>query len=72
MTHLAVVLHVLGLRATDYLTSQVRVARSLTKRDERGSVTIENVVWAVAVIGIAAIAVFAVTSFVNAQVGKLR
>ena len=41
------------------------------ERDERGSVTIETVAWAAAVLGIVAIAVAAITAYVRSQVGKL-
>ena len=41
------------------------------ERDERGSVTIETVAWAAAIIGIVAIAVAAITAYVRSQVGKL-
>ena len=41
------------------------------ERDERGSVTIETVAWAAAIIGIVAIAVVAITAYVRSQLGKL-
>ena len=42
------------------------------KRDpERGSVTIETVAWAVAIIAIVAIAVAAITAYVTTQVAQL-
>ncbi len=42
------------------------------RRDERGSVTTEHVLWAVAVIAIVGIVVAAVTSYVQAQSGKIK
>lgn len=42
------------------------------RRSERGSVTMEHVLWAVAVIGIVGIVVLAVTSYVTSEAGKIR
>ena len=41
-------------------------------RDERGSVTTEHVLWAVAVIAIVAIVVAAVKAYVTSQAGNLN
>jgi len=41
------------------------------RRSQQGSVTIENVIWALAVIAIAAIVVAAITAFVTSQSGSL-
>ena len=41
-------------------------------RSERGSVTTEHVLWAVAVIAIVGIVVAAVTSYVQTQSGKIK
>lgn len=41
-------------------------------RGERGSVTMEHVLWAVAVIGIVGIVVLAVTNYVTSEAGKIR
>jgi Flp pilus assembly pilin Flp len=41
-------------------------------RDERGSVTTEHVLWAVAVIAIVGIVVAAVKAYVEAQAGKIK
>lgn len=49
-----------------------RVLRPPDRKDERGSVTIENVLWAVAVIAIVAIVVAAIRAFVTSESGKLR
>lgn len=42
------------------------------RRDERGSVTTEHVLWAVAVIAIVGIVVAAITTYVQAQAGKIQ
>ena len=67
MRYLAVTLHLLGLRVQD-VVEQAHTARP---HDERGSVTIEQVAWAVAIIAIVAIAVAAIRSYVTTQTGKL-
>jgi anti-sigma-K factor RskA len=41
-------------------------------RDERGSVTTEHVLWAVAVIAIVAIVVAAVKAYVTSQAGNIK
>jgi heme/copper-type cytochrome/quinol oxidase subunit 2 len=63
MLRLFVLLHITLLRAEH----RVRSARS-----ERGSVTVEHVLWAVAVIAIVAIVVAAVKAYVTSQSGKLK
>ncbi len=45
---------------------------SRTNRDERGSVTTEHVLWAVAVIAIVAIVVAAVKTYVTNQAGNIK
>ena len=42
------------------------------RRNERGSVTTEHVLWAVAVIGIVGIVVAAVTAYVKTQAGNIK
>jgi len=44
----------------------------LHRRDERGSVTIEYVLWAVAVIAIVAVVVAAVKAYVTSQAGNIK
>jgi hypothetical protein len=68
MRHPLVMLHLLGLRLTDQLR-QALGARA--EHPERGSVTIEQVAWAAAVIAIVAIAVAAIKAYVTSQVGRL-
>lgn len=65
MHYLAATLHTLGIQMTD------RVKAAAAEDTERGSVTIEQVLWAVAVIGIVAIVVFAVTTFVTDQAAEI-
>ncbi|GAB3862561.1 hypothetical protein GCM10028801_28260 [Nocardioides maradonensis] len=43
-----------------------------TSRSERGSVTTEHVLWAVAVIAIVGIVVAAITSYVTKQSGNIK
>ena len=44
----------------------------LLRRDERGSVTTEHVLWAVAVIAIVGIVVAAVKTYVENQAGNIK
>lgn len=68
-THLIATLHTLGMRTGNHVTTQQDLlARA---RDERGSVTIEQVLWAVAVIGIAAVVITAVTTFVRGKAAEI-
>ncbi len=46
-------------------------ARGARQRDQRGSVTMEQVLWAVAVIAIVAIVVAAIRTFVISESGKI-
>ena len=65
--------HHLALRLEDYLAAQWRIAAGAVRGDpERGSVTIEQVIWAVAIIGIVAIVVTAITNYVTTQAGKIK
>ncbi|MBD3784484.1 MAG: hypothetical protein IE926_16310 [Micrococcales bacterium] len=64
MRFLAATLHTLGLRALD-------AAERRTARDERGSVTIEQVLWAVALIAIVGIVVLAIRTYVTAEAAKI-
>lgn len=66
MLHLAATIHTLGVDLYD------RAHTSLTTKPERGSETIEKVLWAVAVIAIVAIVVTAITNYVTAQAGKIK
>jgi hypothetical protein len=68
MRHPLLMLHLLGLRLNDQLRHAVEAK---AKDPERGSVTIEQVAWAAAVIAIVAIAVAAIKAYVTSQVGRL-
>jgi heme/copper-type cytochrome/quinol oxidase subunit 2 len=68
MRHPLLMLHLLGLRLNDQLRQAVQAK---AKDPERGSVTIEQVAWAAAVIAIVAIAVAAIRAYVTTQVGRL-
>jgi heme/copper-type cytochrome/quinol oxidase subunit 2 len=63
MLQLFVMLHITLLRADHRLS---------TTRDERGSVTTEHVLWAVAVIAIVGVVVAAVKGYVTSQAGNLK
>lgn len=54
------------------LVAKFEIEDRLHSRDERGSVTTEHVLWAVAVIGIVAIVVAAVKAYVTNQAGNIR
>ncbi|MEU0265153.1 hypothetical protein [Nocardioides sp. NPDC006303] len=55
-----------------WFTISDRLRHPPSRKDERGSVTIENVLWAVAVIAIVAIVVAAIRAFVTSESGKIR
>lgn len=66
-------------RASDTLQTARRTGvsrgtglRSRRWRDERGSVTIEQVIWAGAVIVIVGIVVAAITGYVRSESGKIK
>lgn len=65
MLHIAATLHVFGLRVAD----RARARRA--EAPERGNVTIENVLWAVAVIAIVAIVVAAIRTYVTTEAAKI-
>ncbi|MDI9629437.1 MAG: hypothetical protein QM286_13025 [Acidobacteriota bacterium] len=71
MIRLAVMLQMLLKDAGSYVGEQYRTLRS-AMRDERGSVTMEQVLWAVAMIAIVAIAVAAITSFITTKASEIR
>ena len=66
MLHLVATLHVLGVRVADH--AHARQAEA----PERGSETIENVLWAVAVIAIVGIVVAAIRNYVTSESGKIQ
>lgn len=65
MLHIVATLHVFGLRVAD------RARARQAEAPERGNVTIENVLWAVAVIAIVAIVVAAIRTFVTTEAAKI-
>lgn len=66
MLYLAATLHTFGVKLFD------RAVTTLTTEPERGSETIEKVLWAVAVIAIVGIVVTAITNYVTTQAGNIR
>ena len=53
------------------MAGQRRILRTAMS-DERGSVTIEHVLWAVAVLAFVAVVVAAIGAYINAKVGEIR
>ena len=62
MLHIVATLHTFGLQLTE---------RARRTADERGNVTIEHVLWAVAVIAIVATVVGVIRAFVTSEAGKI-
>lgn len=54
------------------LTVHLGVDARFRARDERGSVTTEHVLWAVAVIAIVGIVVAAIKAYVESQAGNIK
>ncbi|MFE7506710.1 hypothetical protein [Promicromonospora sp. NPDC057488] len=65
MLHVVATLHTFGLKVAD------RVRTRLAEAPERGNVTIEHVLWAVAVIAIVGTVVAVITQFVNSEANKI-
>jgi hypothetical protein len=58
---------------TSCLTQRWLVAADVyRRRSDRGSVTIEQVIWAVALIAIVAIVVTAITNYVTTKAGQIK
>lgn len=70
MHQLAATAHLLGLRLQDKARARTRRYRGPGR--DRGSVTIEQVLWAVAVIAIVGIVVLALRNYVTAQAAKIN
>lgn len=66
MNRLLALLLRLHLSADDWADARLR------RRDERGSVTTEHVLWAVAVIAIVGIVVAALKAYVSSQAGNIK
>jgi len=75
MIKLFITLNLLGMRLMapiDRTLGNAHATLRQARRDERGSVTIEQVIWAVALIVIAGGVVTAVTGYVNTQKAKIK
>lgn len=70
MIRILVTLQLLALGFISQLED--RAAPISRRRDERGSVTMEQVLWAVAVIAIVAIVVAAIKAFVTSESAKIN
>lgn len=66
MHYLAATLHTLGVGLIE------RAHTTLTTKPERGSETIEKVLWAVAVIAIVAVVVTAIRAYVTSESAKIK
>ena len=66
MYYLVATLHTLGAMARDGAHRRAR------GNPEGGSVTIEQVIWAVAVIAIVGIVVVAITNYVTTKAGQIK
>ena len=67
MLKLFIALQLVVLTVRDALEDRARF-----QRDERGSVTIQEVLWAVAAIAIVGIVVAAIRAFVTSESGKIK
>jgi Flp pilus assembly protein TadG len=75
MIKLFVTLNLLGMRVMAPIDRRLGRADDTlrrARRDERGSVTIEQVIWAVALIVIAGGVVAAITAYVNAKKDQIK
>lgn len=66
MYYLAATLHTLGIRAREH------AQRKIDGDCERGSVTIEQVLWAIAMIAIVGIVVAAITAYVTSKSANIK
>jgi len=69
MRHLSTTLYLLGLELSRTLENAMRAR--MKGDPERGSVTIEQVAWAVAIIAIVAVAVAAIRAYITTQASRL-
>ena len=80
MHYLAATLHILGATLTDRaeatLATRLRrdpnPAGGAGRDSDWGAVTMEMVIWAVAIIGIVGIVVAAITNYVTSKAGSIR
>ena len=70
MTRIGITCAVLAQQLQTYVTTQWQVVTR--GRTDRGSVTIEQVIWAAAVIAIVAIVVTAITNSVTTKAGQIK
>lgn len=70
MIQLFATLQVLGAQAMRYLDDQVDVVSRA--RADRGSITIEQVLWAVAIIALAGTVIGIVTSYVKGKANEIK
>ena len=66
MRYLAATLHTIGFRLSD------RASTKFQDDPERGSVTIENVLWAVAFIAIVGVVAGAISTYVTTKSGQIK
>jgi hypothetical protein len=69
LTYLAAVLHVLGTKALERVDG---VRANMHEDSDRGSETIEKVLWAVAVIAIVGVVVTVIKQYVTTESGKIK
>ena len=58
-----------------HLTAILATSRrrlEVARRDERGSVTLENLLWAILIVGLVALVGAAITAFINSKIGQLN
>ena len=78
MHYLAATLHILGATLTDKAAATLEARRAHNPKPgeapdaDRGAVTMEMVIWAVAIIGIVGIVVAAITNYVTSKAGSIR
>lgn len=78
MHYLAATLHILGATLTDKAEATLATRPRGNPRPgelhvpDRGAVTMEMVIWAVAIIGIVGIVVAAITNYVTSKAGSIR
>ena len=78
MHYLAATLHILGAALTDRAEATLEARRGRDSKPgedlvpDRGAVTMEMVIWAVAIIGIVGIVVAAITNYVTSKAGSIR
>ncbi|MGO1165201.1 MAG: hypothetical protein ACTMHL_01150 [Janibacter sp.] len=70
MIQLFATLQVLSTHAISYLDDQVEVIGRA--REDRGSITIEQVLWAVAIIALAGTVIGIVTSYVKGKANEIK